>query len=437
MPTRRTTHAYAEYIQHRRTNQRPAIGSENLHLEESTEFRCVECDEVYDFKDTDRKVHDDDEYCADCFDDKFDECHDCNHYCDKEGGQETHDGEWICEDCYENNWFTCESCEEIHDEDNRRNTDNGAYCYECFDEQFCYCRSCETLLDRDDAHYVERPGYSGERTYCDECYEQAENRGEILNWSHKPEPNFKNIQRQIKTKLFYGIELEIDAGSGSGADAKKIKAESPDVYIKADASLDTGFEIVSHPASYRYHTERLNWKGIIKKAEELGYKSHDTSTCGIHIHVSKKFFGKNAKERDSSIMKLLYLTQSRIWPQLKKFSRRNSKNSMENYASSFHDLYDPLQLLYEAKHSERHRNINIHPDQTIEFRFFRGTLNYNTFIANIQFIRIVSEMATALDISDIKKVEWSDIVVYAEAYKFKEFIKFVKQRKLYELPRRY
>ena len=89
-----------------------------------------------------------------------------------------------------------------------------------------------------------------------------------------------------------------------------------------------------------------------------------------------------------------------------------------------------MDLLDEAKHGDRHSSVNLRNEQTIEFRWFKGTLDYETFLAIIQLIRMVCELSYSLDERSIEKLMWSDIVDYAKANGFFEFLRYCKKKGL-------
>ena len=45
-----------------------------------------------------------------------------------------------------------------------------------------------------------------------------------------------------------------------------------------------------------------------------------------------------------------------------------------------------------------------------EFRLFRGTLKYKTFLATLQFVDMICRLAIMLDDSEFEKMSWSDFV---------------------------
>ncbi|MCU6720217.1 amidoligase family protein [Porcipelethomonas ammoniilytica] len=64
-----------------------------------------------------------------------------------------------------------------------------------------------------------------------------------------------------------------------------VNSDDEVLYIKSDGSLDYGMELVSHSCSLEYYRQGMNWQKLMRKAAELGYRSHNTKTCGLHVHI--------------------------------------------------------------------------------------------------------------------------------------------------------
>lgn len=80
------------------------------------------------------------------------------------------------------------------------------------------------------------------------------------------------------------------------------------LYFKHDGSLDEGCELVTHPMSPEYMMSdagKKMWRDICEAALAEGMRSHDTSTCGLHVHVSRDFFGKTGMAQELTELKLI------------------------------------------------------------------------------------------------------------------------------------
>jgi hypothetical protein len=164
-------------------------------------------------------------------------------------------------------------------------------------------------------------------------------------------------------------------------------------------------EIVTHPATLPYHLKKFPWNEIIDRCKAEGYRSHNTTTCGIHVHVSRDALGRNDKSQELTISKLLVILW-RHWAEIWKFSRRtNDYFSRQQYSE------DKLTRsgLHNAKNQGRYTALNLLNYGTVEFRLFRGTLNLDTFKAILQFVDVLVTVALENGIGWIYRSTWKDI----------------------------
>ena len=96
------------------------------------------------------------------------------------------------------------------------------------------------------------------------------------------------------------MELEIDEAGEDSDTARRLLAIAnqgqPQLYCKHDGSLDDGFEPVTHPMSLSYHRTEIPWEALLREAVRMGYLSHQSGTCGLHIHVSREAFGYSGED---------------------------------------------------------------------------------------------------------------------------------------------
>ena len=131
--------------------------------------------------------------------------------------------------------------------------------------------------------------------------------------------------------MYLGVELEIDRGGEESSNAERIleiaNYDATHMYMKHDGSIEDGFEMVTHPISLDYHQTKMPWREIFDKALEMGYRSHKTSTCGLHIHVSRDALGPDHDAQEETIARIVYFVEAH-WNELLKFSRRTEANIM-------------------------------------------------------------------------------------------------------------
>ena len=76
----------------------------------------------------------------------------------------------------------------------------------------------------------------------------------------------------------------------------------------------------------------------------------------------------------------------------------------------------------------RYAAVNLCNYATIEFRLFRGTLKLNTFIATLELVNAIIDVALNYSEDGLHKLSWSEFV---SIIKEPELITYLKERKLY------
>jgi len=370
-------------------------------------------------------------YCGTCFYDMFCFCEDCGEPFPNDDGKMVHfrnrnwridpkDFKVVCESCLEN-YNRCEDCGEYWHMHQTHCTGYGYnICISCYEDRYGNCDACNEIYHMDDLIYSERHG----ETYCQSC--ARSNGGHAINdYMYKPAPKFRHFNqstnesvfsRDSSNRLYEGFELELESPRENAAEVAQTLIDNFDededvFYCKHDGSLDDGFEIVSHPMTLRAH-KTMDYSDMLAELKKAGCKSHDTTTCGLHVHVSRSFFTM------SETVKLglfVYFNKSR----LETFARRTETS----YAKFKPVLRSDLKA---AGHSERrYEAINFENARTIEFRLFKGTLNFETFMATLEFCDAVSRFVkTVSACSIVNKNGGFDL--------FKTFVNKDGNRKLYK-----
>lgn len=334
-------------------------------------------------------------------------------------------GAIICTDCYDAETVRCDCCgERIWCRDAEGN-DSITLCVNCYDNRYTTCEDCGALIHNDNAYYEDDSDYP----YCERCFTARQNLA-IKPYNYKPEPVFYG-----SGNLFMGVELEIDKGGEISENAEKLldmaNAQTEHIYCKHDGSINDGFEIVSHPMNLNYHETNMNWQEILEYAINMGYRSHQTTSCGLHIHVNRNAFGKTYEEMEERISRVVYLVEN-YWNELVRFSRR-TEISLNRWASRYGILTTAKDTYTSAKdkHMGRYVAVNLENDSTIEFRMFRGTLFYPTFKATLQLVDEICNLAINHDDKYIESLSWSDFVASIDATKKTELVEYLKAKRLF------
>ena len=82
------------------------------------------------------------------------------------------------------------------------------------------------------------------------------------------------------------------------------------------------------------------------------------------------------------------------------------------------------------KNKGRYTAVNLENNDTVEFRLFRGTLRYKTFIAALQLVYEICRFAIELDDKKMEGLSWSKFVSLIPPEK-KELIEYLKSKRLY------
>lgn len=321
--------------------------------------------------------------CENCLVD-YHTCEDCEEMVHSDDMQNN----IICDKCYEQNYISCSECSEIVHNNYSYYFDNINFCEDCFCEVTCRCEECGDIIWQENARYTI------DSCYCDYCFDETRGgNGLILDYSYKPMPIFHSVTpiRSRKT-YFYGLEVElesIDIGSHELAEIADGYSQNNDLFIlKDDCSIYNGFEIVTHPCTLDYHLTKFPWKSITKELIKKGGRSDKTTTCGLHIHVNKSIFSMNEQVK---IALFVHLHPD----QLTFLARRSSSGN--------HSFVDIKSKKEKGKNESRYEAVNFQNSQTIEFRFFKGTLNHNTIKATIEIVDSICNFIKTVSISKISQ----------------------------------
>ena len=148
----------------------------------------------------------------------------------------------------------------------------------------------------------------------------------IHSYSHKPTPQFYGHGDD-----HMGIELEVECP----ADSKRWKIidqiQQPWFYCKSDASISHGFELVTHPMTYKYiRNSRKEISYMLSTLRKSSCLAYDTHNCGIHIHISK------AAMKPIHIVKFMNLIYEN--PLFTLAISNREKEKMDQYASLSGDI---------------------------------------------------------------------------------------------------
>lgn len=386
---------------------------------------CAICGREYDEHEL-TDTYDEGLVCQDCLDEHFTQCEHCGDYHRSDDttevvtqirwGRNQHEvTELWCLSCAEYYAYVCQDCERWYSDDCIRSDDFGTHvCDRCYDGYWRTCEDCGRIIHQDDAYSDDDDDY----WFCSCCWNDN-HASAIHSYGHKPDPIFAYRRNESSGVLTFGVEDEVDYGEDARATAKDVtEAAQGRIYCKRDGSLSSdehGFEIVTHPASLGYHLYDFSWANILRICKQAGFKSHDTETCGLHIHVGREGLGSDGDERWANAQKLVLLAYA-LRDELTKFSRRKAEQ-LNRWAPfpelSISDGMTEMDLLEAARDATRYsryaavNQMNLH---TVEFRIFRGTLKRDTLCASLQLVSNLCKYAMTHTAKECLSATFVDIV---------------------------
>ena len=301
-----------------------------------------------------------------------------------------------CEPCVKNiveeyggedNIFYCDHCEGYEYKPDSREFNGTWYCEVCYNDNVYECDDCDVTYWHNDDHDCNDVGNL------------------IHDYSYRPRPHFFG-----EGKYHFGFELEVESRYDSrkaGAEYVIDKAGSH-AYLKNDGSLSNGFEIVTHPHTLEEYQKKFNWS-CISGLSSRGYRSWNTSTCGLHVHVSRTAFGNitrtseilKSQAHELRFIKLIYDNQR----QIERLAGRTS-----SYAR-FNDKGKLSARVKYGRQDDRYEAVNSQNETTLEIRVFKGSLKPERILSAIELIHASVEYTRDLKVSgNNRALKWINFV---------------------------
>ncbi|MEU6559418.1 hypothetical protein [Nocardia nova] len=225
---------------------------------------------------------------------------------------------------------------------------------------------------------------------CESCT----SRGKVWNYTYKPDPRFHG-----EGPLYLGLELEVivprsryDTCAGLATDRLGGLG-----YLKRDSSIQPcGFEVVTHPLSYRYALDSFPWL-LLDELHERGCRAD--ASVGLHVHASRAGFDNPA--HIYRWLKLLYRNESAV---TRLAGRRTHYAQFDSVARA--RARDTAKGPQHALGLERYQAINPLPRHTLELRVFASSLDVRRVQSALAFTAASIAYTRGLRVADVRAGAW-------------------------------
>lgn len=224
--------------------------------------------------------------------------------------------------------------------------------------------------------------------------------------------------------LHLGVELEVDKGGETHYNAAIALGilGNKHAYAMHDGSLNDGFEMATMPMTLDYHMSiEQRYKDAFGFLSSFNYASHNTSTCGLHVHFDRSFFGRG---RQTQTLKASYLAliMEKNWEKFVQFSRRDY-GRLDQWAKKLDlvsDIYaddndEDAVNKFNNKYGDgdKYVALNTNHAHSFELRIFRGTLKPETYLATVQFVdNLVRVAKDCTTLAKAQQITFADIINY-------------------------
>ena len=337
-----------------------------------------------------------------------------------------------------------------------------------FQEQFFCCEDCNNYFHSDEMNST----YDGDYHVCNDClsdnYSFSDNRGTYIthdDWADEQEddrnPEYENIGEYHSSKrnlghipssydmrtprVLLGLELEMEVHDDYDKDLRAgVILESISDFrdedgirhtyclMEQDGSLDNGFEMVTAYTGLDVHKNQLQYF----KQKTKGMKSHNTSTCGLHVHVCK-----SSMTTLHGAKLVLFINDPANAELVKAIARRDASGyaKFQNKKEDKHWLKDSV---HSSKHkadqlcrlnSDRYEALNFRNEKTVEFRLFKGTLKYETMVSCLEFAFACWHFTAQASTSELTTAKFLEFICSPNNRKDTRFLRAYLKDKGYEL----
>ena len=335
----------------------------------------------------------------------------------------------IFESVFEDSIFQCGDCSDYFYQDDYHNVQ----------DDFGVCGHC-----MNNYYWSERNNYYSEHLDDDEDEDREyENIGGRHSSKHELD-HIPSLYDQRKPRVLLGLELEMEIDGAYDLDDRAGlllsslgQYQTPsDNYLYAlcedDCSIDRGFELVTAYTGLDVHAKQLEFFDTRFK----GAKSHNTETCGLHVHICKSSMTTLHASKmvlfinDPANHNLVFALARRDESSYCKIYDKKSDKSWIKNALLRTKRKDQIQAL----NPDRYEALNFQNERTVEFRLFKGTLKYSTIMACLEFTFATWHFCKDASTSQLTTSGFLDFVCLPENRKDTKFLRSYLREKGFVLP---
>lgn len=221
------------------------------------------------------------------------------------------------------------------------------------------------------------------------------------------------------TTLLLGAEIEVGGNNNISSDNDKNSTvkkciqimngsdsdEENLIYSTHDSTVQIEFDTM--PCSLEFHKNKMNYREMFEYLDKEGYKGHDCETAGLHIHANRSYLGKSRISQELVISKILYILE-KFNDEICVIARRD--NEYSEFVGSKKEENSLVELYGKYKDHGKRAALNLQHKDTIEFRMFKSTLKYETFILTLEFVKDIIDYAKSASIEEIELIKWADLM---------------------------
>jgi hypothetical protein len=228
-----------------------------------------------------------------------------------------------------------------------------------------------------------------------------------------------------KAYPLFGIELELDNCDSNNLTIAHSHLKSHCIF-KRDGSVPNGVEIVSVPDSVANHKEKF------KPFFESKHGLKANPNCGIHIHVSRRGTSFLLLGR----MLAFFSANKSFIEHIAGRSSTYAKITKWEPTSPWYSVDSATKYNHPKFRWDKYTGINLAPNNTVEFRIFKSTTNFEEFCMFLEFVEsFVSFQSLAGDDNAGKIRTMKDMLnkdnymdfVFARASVFPNLAKFLRK----------